>query len=288
MPIPLYARGSRRTFSIDQSKHSLFGASKVAADVMVQEYGRYFGLPTCCLRGGCLTGPGAFGRRASWIPELSREGQRDGWRLFGVRLWRQAGQGQHPLAGRGAIRRAIHRGASTGRGLQLGGGRENSCSILEAFTRVENLTGRPMQWRYVDQPREGDHICYISDLSKMKAHYPGWSIQKSLDDIFSEIVDGMDRAGWRRLQATMRRLQWCCMIIISNTLPAVVLRRRDRLPGVVSQARRGRAGHDDRQVLLHHGAGTCRPSSSTATASSTRRWSTARPSMRSIIRPSAR
>jgi CDP-paratose 2-epimerase len=72
----------------------------------------------------------------------------------------------------------------------LGGGRDNSCSILEAFTRVECLTGRPMEWKYVDRAREGDHICYISDLSKMQAHYPGWRIEKSLDTIFAEIVEG--------------------------------------------------------------------------------------------------
>src|SRR5262249_30171114 len=70
----------------------------------------------------------------------------------------------------------------------LGGGRENSCSILEAFSRVEAITGRQMQWEYADQPREGDHICYISDLSKIKRHYPGWRLTRSLDDIFSEIV----------------------------------------------------------------------------------------------------
>jgi len=72
----------------------------------------------------------------------------------------------------------------------LGGGRENACSILEAFERIERITGRPMQWQYVDQPRAGDHICYISDLSKMIRHYPNWSITKSLDDIFCEIAEG--------------------------------------------------------------------------------------------------
>jgi CDP-paratose 2-epimerase len=71
-----------------------------------------------------------------------------------------------------------------------GGGRENSCSILEAFSRAEQLTGRPMKWEYVDRPREGDHICYISDLGKMKEHYPGWSIQKPLAEIFTDLVEG--------------------------------------------------------------------------------------------------
>lgn len=187
---PAFANGIPEEFSIDQSKHSLFGASKVAADVMVQEYGRYFGLPVCCLRGGCLTGP------AHSAVELH------GFLSYLVKV--NMTKGVYSVYGYGGkqVRDNIHshdvaRFAEhfidrprSGEVYNCGGGRENSCSILEAFTRVEQLTGRSMKWIYVDQPRAGDHICYISDLTKMKEHYPGWSIQKSLDGIFTELVEG--------------------------------------------------------------------------------------------------
>jgi CDP-paratose 2-epimerase len=187
---PAYAGGIPETFSIDHSKHSLFGASKVAADVMVQEYGRYFGLPTCCLRGGCLTGPGHSGVELhGFLSYLVKVNVTGGvYSVYGYG-GKQVRDNIHSYDVAQFAQRFIE-APRCGEVYNCGGGRDNSCSILEAFERVAQLTGRPMRWEYVDRPREGDHICYISDLTRMKQHYPGWTIQKSLDDIFSEIVDG--------------------------------------------------------------------------------------------------
>jgi CDP-paratose 2-epimerase len=186
---PAYAGGISEQFSIDQSKHSVFGASKAAADVMVQEYGRYFGLPTCCLRGGCLTGPSHSGVELhgflSYLVKVNVTGGR--YRVFGYG-GKQVRDNIHSYDVARFVEEFIN-APRAGEVYNCGGGRDNSCSILEAFARVERLTGRPMQWEYVDRAREGDHICYISDLTKMRAHYPKWSLEKSLDDIFSEIVE---------------------------------------------------------------------------------------------------
>lgn len=189
---PAYADGIAETFSIDQSKHSLFGASKVAADVMVQEYGRYFSMPTCCLRGGCLTGPNHSGVELhgflSYLIRCCLEGRT--YRVFGYK-GKQVRDNihSHDVV---AFIQAFLATPRCGEVYNIGGGRSNSISILEAFDLAEKTTGKKMQYEYVDDNRIGDHICYISDLSKMKQHYPGWSITKSLDDIFSEIT-----ASWR-------------------------------------------------------------------------------------------
>jgi CDP-paratose 2-epimerase len=189
-----YARASdydgiAESFTIDQSKHSLFGASKVAGDVMVQEYGRYFGLPTCCLRGGCLTGPGHSAVELhGFLSYLVKVNVTGGvYTVYGY-AGKQVRDNIHSYDVARFAERFID-APRTGEVYNCGGGRENSCSILEAFSRVERLTGRAMRWEYVDRSREGDHICYISDLSRMKEHYQGWSIEKSLDDIFNELVE---------------------------------------------------------------------------------------------------
>jgi len=187
---PAYAAGISESCTIDQSKHSIFGASKVAGDVMVQEYGRYFGIPTCCLRGGCLTGPGHSGVELhgflSYLVKVNVTGGR--YTVYGY-LGKQVRDNihSHDVA---RFAEAFIESPRVAEVYNLGGGRGNSCSILEAFDRVSTHTGKPMLWEYVDRPREGDHICYISDLTKMKAHYPQWSLEKSLDDIFAEIVEG--------------------------------------------------------------------------------------------------
>ncbi len=185
---PQYADGICETFSIDQSKHSLFGASKAAADVMVQEYGRYFGMPTCCLRGGCLTGPNHSGVELhgflSYLVKCCLEERT--YRVFGY-LGKQVRDNIHSHDVVAFIRHFIDR-PRTGEVYNIGGGRENSISILEAFDLAQQVTDREMKFEYVDQNRIGDHICYISNLSKMKRHYPQWSITKSLDDIFDEIA----------------------------------------------------------------------------------------------------
>lgn len=183
-----FADGIPEDFSIDQSKHSLFGASKVAADVMVQEYGRYFGLKSCCLRGGCLTGPNHSGVELhgflSYLIKCNLEGRT--YKVFGYK-GKQVRDNihAHDVA---AFIEAFWRQPRSGEVYNIGGGRQNACSILEAFEKVTSLTDKKMSHEYVDQNREGDHICYISDLGKMKRHCPGWGITKTLDMIFEEIV----------------------------------------------------------------------------------------------------
>jgi CDP-paratose 2-epimerase len=179
--------GIAESFRIDQSKHSIFGASKVAADIMVQEYGRYFGMNTCCLRGGCLTGPNHCGVELhgflSYLTKCNLEGKK--YFVYGYK-GKQVRDNIHSLD----VARFIHafiEKPRQGEVYNLGGGRDNSCSILEAFSRIEAVSGKKMEYEYVDKNREGDHICYISDLSKIKAHYPEWDITKSLPMIFEEI-----------------------------------------------------------------------------------------------------
>jgi CDP-paratose 2-epimerase len=184
---PAYAHGIAEDLSIDQSKHSLMGASKAGADVMVQEYGRYFGMGTCCLRGGCLTGPNHSGVELhgflSYLIKCNVQGRL--YKVFGYK-GKQVRDNIHSLD----VARFIHafiESPRCGEVYNIGGGRANSVSILEAFDRIASLSGKTMQYEYVDQNRAGDHICYISDLSKMRTHYPTWDITKSIDDIFREI-----------------------------------------------------------------------------------------------------
>ncbi len=179
--------GIREDMRIDRSKHSLFGASKVAADVMVQEYGRYFGMKTCCLRGGCLTGPNHSGVELhgflSYLVKCNLEGKK--YTVYGYK-GKQVRDNIHALD----VARFIHAflmAPRSGEVYNLGGGRDNSCSIWEAFRMAEEVSGKKMVYEYVDRNREGDHICYISDLTKMKQHYPSWGLTKSLKDIFGEI-----------------------------------------------------------------------------------------------------
>jgi CDP-paratose 2-epimerase len=184
---PAYQDGIAENFRIDQSKHSVFGASKAAADIMVQEYGRYFGLPTCCLRGGCLTGPNHSGVELhgflSFLIKCNLEGRT--YRVFGYK-GKQVRDNIHSHDVVQFMRRFIE-APRRGEVYNLGGGRENSISILEAFDLIAEISGKPMKYEYVEQNRQGDHICYISNLAKMKAHYPGWDITKNLRQTFQEI-----------------------------------------------------------------------------------------------------
>ena len=184
---PSFADGIGESFSIDQSKHSLFGASKVAADVMVQEYGRYFGIRTCCLRGGCLTGPFHSGVELhgflSYLIKCNVEGKP--YKVFGYK-GKQVRDNIHSHDVARFIQ-AFYENPRVAEVYNIGGGRQNSISILEAFEKIALLSGKKIDYEYVDQNRAGDHICYISNLQKMKTHYPGWDITKSLDDIFVEI-----------------------------------------------------------------------------------------------------
>uniref|UniRef100_UPI00404890C8 NAD-dependent epimerase/dehydratase family protein n=1 Tax=Roseivirga sp. TaxID=1964215 RepID=UPI00404890C8 len=184
-----YYNGIKETFSIDQSKHSIFGASKVAGDVMVQEYGRYFGMPTCCLRGGCLTGPNHSGVELhgflSYLIKCNLIEKE--YTIFGYK-GKQVRDNIHSYD----VARFIEEfliAPRVGEVYNLGGGRDNSVSILEAFDLISEISGKPMKYKYSDQNRSGDHICYISDLGKMKNHYPNWDITKDLKTTFQEIHD---------------------------------------------------------------------------------------------------
>jgi CDP-paratose 2-epimerase len=166
----------------------LFGVSKAASDLMVQEYGRYFGMPTCCLRGGCLTGPNHSGVELhgflSYLIKCNLQGRE--YKVYGYK-GKQVRDNIHAED----VARFMHefyKAPRIGEVYNLGGGKGNSCSILEAFSMIEELTGRRMKSQYVDQNRAGDHICYYSDLRKMKSHYPDWTITKDLPQIFKEIA----------------------------------------------------------------------------------------------------
>ncbi|MEO2019466.1 MAG: NAD-dependent epimerase/dehydratase family protein [Fuerstiella sp.] len=193
-----YADGIPEDFSIDQSKHSLFGASKVAADVMVQEYGRYFNMPTCCLRGGCLTGPNHSGVELhgflSYLVKCNLEGRE--YKVFGYK-GKQVRDNIHSED----VARFIHAFVDTPRVAEvynIGGGRDNSCSILEAFDMAASFSGQQQVYTYVDENRVGDHICYYSDLSKMRQHYPAWDISQGLTETVGQIVEA-----WKRRHANV-------------------------------------------------------------------------------------
>ena len=182
-----YKNGINEYFSIDQSKHSLFGASKVAADIMVQEYGRYFGIPTCVLRGGCLTGENHSGVELhGFLNYLVKCNVQDiKYNIFGYK----GKQVRDNIHSSDVIQFmdlfiANPRIAEV---YNIGGGKNNSCSILEAFNLTEQITGKKMIYEYVDENRMGDHICYYSDLTKIKEHYPKFGITKNLSYIIENI-----------------------------------------------------------------------------------------------------
>lgn len=192
---PAYADGIAEDFSIDQSKHSLFGASKAAADIIVQEYGLYFGLPSCCLRGGCLTGPNHSGVELhgflSYLVKCNLEGKE--YKVYGYK-GKQVRDNIHSHD----VARFIEEFLQAPRVAavyNLGGGRDNSCSILEAFALTEKFTGQKQVHTYLDENRIGDHICYISNLAKMRRDYPAWDITISLEDTIHQIVDAWKTRG---------------------------------------------------------------------------------------------
>ncbi|MDQ8201563.1 NAD-dependent epimerase/dehydratase family protein [Pelagicoccus sp. SDUM812003] len=183
-----FDEGIPENLGIDQCKHSLFGASKVAADIMVQEYGRYFGMPTCCLRGGCLTGPNHSGVELhgflSYLVRCNLE-ERE-YTVFGYK-GKQVRDNIHSRD----VARFVSAFISTPRSAavyNIGGGKANSCSILEAFQMVESITGKSMRWKYDDKNREGDHICYYSDLRRMRTDYPNWDVSVTLQEMVEELA----------------------------------------------------------------------------------------------------
>ena len=174
---------------IDRTLHSLFGASKVAADVLAQEYGMYFGMNVGIFRGGCLTGPSHSGVELhgflSHLVKVALSGQT--YVVYGYK-GKQVRDNIHSYD----VVRAVEEFAQNprpGEVYNLGGGRDNSISILEAIALVEEMTGKKISWTYQEQARKGDHICYISNLRKLKSHYPGWGITRDLNSILREMIE---------------------------------------------------------------------------------------------------
>ena len=173
---------------IDRTLHSLFGASKAAADLVAQEYGRYFNMKVGVFRGGCLTGPSHSGVELhgflSYLVKVTLSGGR--YNVYGYK-GKQVRDNIHSHD----VVRAIEEFVANprpGEVYNMGGGRSNSISMLEAIARIEQLTGRKLDWHYVEEARKGDHICYISNLRKFQTHYPKWKITRSLDVILEEMV----------------------------------------------------------------------------------------------------
>jgi CDP-paratose 2-epimerase len=182
--------GVREDCRIDRCLHSVFGASKVAADVMTQEYGKYFGLKTGTFRGGCLTGPNHSGVELhgflNYLFKVAKEAGK--YTIFGYK-GKQVRDNIHSFDVISAFE-TFAADPRPGEVYNLGGCRGNSCSMLEAIEAAQGLTGKPMQTTYVEQNRKGDHICYISDMAKFRRHYPAWSITKPLGQIYKELVQG--------------------------------------------------------------------------------------------------
>ncbi|MGD0745620.1 MAG: NAD-dependent epimerase/dehydratase family protein [Verrucomicrobiota bacterium] len=180
--------GIREDCRIDRTLHSLFGASKTAADVVAQEYGRYFGMNVGIFRGGCLTGEHHSGVQLhgflSYLVKVAKAGE--AYTVIGYK-GKQVRDQIHSSDVLAAFVK-FTRQPRPGEVYNLGGGRENSASILECIAKVESLLGKKVNWKYVDKPRAGDHICYISDLTKLKSHFPNWKIKCPLDQILEKMV----------------------------------------------------------------------------------------------------
>jgi CDP-paratose 2-epimerase len=186
---PYFENGIDEKMSIDQTKHSLFGASKVAADVLVQEYGKYFGMNTGVFRGGCLTGPNHSGTKLhgflSYLMKCAITG--DKYTVFGyqgkqvrdnIHSWHLVNMFWH-----------FYQNPRQGEVYNAGGGRHSNCSMAEAIEMCEAITGKPMNYEYTEANRIGDHIWWISDVSKFKAHYPDWNWKYNINDILTQIYE---------------------------------------------------------------------------------------------------
>ncbi len=180
--------GVKEACRIDRSLHSLFGVSKAAADLMAQEYGRYFGMNVGIFRGGCLTGPSHSGVELHGFLSYLVKATLNGfpYSVFGYK-GKQVRDNIHSCDVVSAMAE-FAANPRPGEVYNMGGGRDNSISVLEAIERIEHMTGKKLVWKYVEESRKGDHICYISDLSKFKSHYPRWQITRGLDSILEEMV----------------------------------------------------------------------------------------------------
>lgn len=188
---PFFEHGIDESMSIDQSKHSLFGASKVAADVLVQEYGRYFDMKTACFRGGCLTGPNHSGTQLhgflAYLVKCAIIGQP--YTVFGYK-GKQVRDNIHAFD---LVNMFWHfyQAPRSGEVYNAGGGRHSNCSMLEAIAITEEISGKRLQWSYQEGNRIGDHIWYIGDGRKFQSHYPGWGYRYGIREIIGEIVTAL-------------------------------------------------------------------------------------------------
>ena len=184
---PFFKAGIDETMSIDQCTHSVFGASKSAADLMVQEYGHYFGMKTACLRGGCLTGPAHSGAELhgflAYLVKCAVQGTP--YTVFGYE-GKQVRDNIHSHDFVSALWH-IYANPRVGEVYNMGGSRHSNCSMLEAITISEEVTGKKLNWTYSEKNRIGDHIWWISDVSKFQTHYPDWKYQYGVREIISEI-----------------------------------------------------------------------------------------------------
>ena len=188
---PWFEKGIDESMSIDNSKHSLFGASKVSADILAQEYGKYFGMNIGIFRGGCLTGPNHSGAKLhgflSYLIKCAITG--DHYTIFGykgkqvrdnIHSWDLVNMFWH-----------FHQNPKQGEVYNVGGSRHSNCSMKEAIMLAEKMLGKKMNYSYAEDNRIGDHIWYVSDVSKFKEHYPNWDYKYDLNDIFSQIIESM-------------------------------------------------------------------------------------------------
>lgn len=188
---PYGASGIDESMSIDQSTHSLFGTSKTAADLLVQEYGRYFGMRTGCFRGGCLTGSGHAGTELhgflAYLMFCARSGRH--YTVFGYK-GKQVRDNIHS-ADLVSMLWHYYQAPRVGEVYNVGGGRYSHCSILEAIKMCEEITGKTLSVSYIEENRIGDHIWYISDIRKFRKHYPTWQFRYTLQETLVEIHDGL-------------------------------------------------------------------------------------------------
>jgi CDP-paratose 2-epimerase len=189
---PKYRDGIPEDFPVDHNLHSLFGASKLAGDVMAQEYGRYFGLKTGIFRGGCLTGPHHAGVELhGFLNYLVMVALKEGsYTIFGYK----GKQVRDQIHSHDVISAFWHfaQNPKPGEVYNLGGGKENAASLIECIQMIEDRTGKKPLLTYSEENRIGDHICYYSDLKKLRSHYPEWELTYSLDDIVDEMIDLME------------------------------------------------------------------------------------------------
>lgn len=195
-----YQKGIDETMSIDQSKHSLFGASKVAADILTQEYSRYFNMPTAIFRGGCLTGPNHSGTMLhgflSYLMRCAVTGEQ--YYILGYK-GKQVRDNIHSFDLVKMFEEFI-KAPRQGEVYNAGGSRFSNCSMIEAVDLCERISGNKMNTKYVDENRAGDHIWYVSDVSKFKAHYPSWNYEHNLTDTLTEIFD-LNKNRWMKEKA---------------------------------------------------------------------------------------